>query len=71
MGMARDIALFNILQNQQKAQAEAKKKEQAALGTKVPFARNTSYSSGEYTELGAQGSDFFNQTKQRGTLFGN
>lgn len=32
---------------------------------------NQSYSSGEYAKQGDQGSEFFNQAKQRGTLFGN
>lgn len=31
----------------------------------------SSYSSQEFADKSAQGSEFFNQTKQRGTIFGN
>lgn len=64
MGVSIDQALRNL--GFGGGNQEAQKKQ-----TKQKAALNASYSSQEFANKGDAGSDFFNQTKQRGTLFGN
>ena len=67
--MRRNLMLMSIINAQQQA-AQAQQAKQAET-QKAAVKYNQSYSSQEFADKRDQGSDFFNQTKQRGTLFGN
>lgn len=69
MGMQRAFAIWSVFNAQQQAAANQKKQQEA--NKKLANKYNESYSSGEFADNADAGSEFFNQTKNRGTLFGN
>lgn len=70
LGISADQALRNLgFGGGSNSSAENNKSNAANNKSKVQV--NQSYSSQEFADKGDQGSEFFNQTKQRGTLFGN
>lgn len=85
MASRRVLLLMHMRQSQQQAQQKAaqNKVDGSASTLKTNPSSNTqslavnpkqfysSYSSQEFADKSAQGSEFFNMTKQRGTLFGN